>query len=645
MTDINISSNPELEETTITHTTFSELGLPEYIIKAVNDIGFEHATPIQIQAIPQLLKGRDILGLAQTGSGKTAGFMLPLLANLDLDSHGVQILVLSPTRELAVQVAKATDDFVKYMPSIRSLAVYGGQPYGGQIKALKSGVQIVIATPGRLVDHINKGTINFSNLKAVVLDEADEMLSMGFADDLENILSQVPETAQTALFSATMPRTIENLTKKYLNNPEIIRIKSVKGNEPKIDQYFWLVNGYSKNAGLIRFLEVENYDAAIVFVKTRQGCNEVCEYLLKNNIAAASLHGDMSQEIRESTLNGLRNESINVLVATDVAARGLDIERIDLVVNFDLPSDNENYVHRVGRTGRAGREGRSISFVTERERGALFNIEKTIRKELQEIKVPNNEQLEQHRRATFKKSLEAKLNDHNLDKYTHLVEELIPTDYEPEQVLAALVNLATKNHRLVLPKEKAPRYELTYNRSFFENRRGNFGGGRDNNRGRGNDRGERFADANNDTYYLGVGREHNVDVKQIIGLINTYAPKTKIGQIRITGKFTTIELPKGFDSNAITNIGASQINGQTLNMRIFENRGGERRGGNGGGYNRGGSANYRGNRDNNSRGGEARGGYGERRGSYRGNRDNSRGYSERSERRSYRNDRNESRYN
>lgn len=575
MTDNIISDNPQTQE--VKQTTFAELGLSEAILNAVNDIGFQYATPIQTASIPALLAGKDLLGLAQTGSGKTASFMLPLLSNLDKNEYGIQILVLSPTRELAVQVAKATEDFCKYMPNVKPLAIYGGQPYGGQIASLRKGANIIIATPGRLIDHLDKGTINLSNLKAIVLDEADEMLSMGFADDLTRILEAVPETVQTALFSATMPKTIEGLTKKYLKDPTVVKIdNSIKKNQPKIDQYYWLVQNYSRNQALLRFLEVESYDAAIIFCKTRQGANEVTEFLLKNNHAAACLHGDISQEIRESTLNGLRNESINILVATDVAARGLDIDRINLVVNYELPADNENYVHRVGRTGRAGREGRAISFVAENDRATLYAIEKLVHRELKEIFVPSNEELENHRRAEFKRNLEMKLNDHTLERYASLVESLIPNDYSTSQVIAALVNLATTNCRLVLPKSKEPKQpKFTYDREYYANarNRGRFGakfGRQDNN--------SRFANGrygNNsafNTYFISVGRNHGVDVPTLIRTISSVASNVRIGQISLRPEHSIVELPKNFGEDALAKLKAKQINGMKLQVREWQVR-------------------------------------------------------------------------
>lgn len=556
MTDNTISSNQQA-------ITFDELGLPTAIINAVHDIGFTHATPIQIQAIPYLLEGRDILGLAQTGSGKTASFMLPLLSNLDLDLKKVQILVLTPTRELANQVTQATTDFAKYLPGVQPLAIYGGQAYGAQISALRRGAQVVVAAPGRLVDHIEKGTIDLSHLKAIVLDEADEMLSMGFADALETILSAVPENVQHALFSATMPKTIESMTRKHLNNPAEVRIHREKGNEPKIEQFYWLQNQYSRDNALIRFLEVEDYDAAIIFVKTKQGCNEVCEFLLKHGVAAACLHGDMSQEIRESTINGLRNESINVLVATDVAARGLDIDRIDLVINYDLPNEKENYVHRVGRTGRAGREGRAIAFVGERERANLYAIEKATGKELNEIKAPSNKELEQHRRSKFKKELESKINDPHLEDYEALIEELIPTEYEANQVLAALVNLATANKRLVLPREREAKRSFSYNRDYYAKANVRVRNGRYD---------ERRSNSFTEQFILNIGREHNVGVKDIIQLINKYSQRTNIGNIKINQDNTIIELPKNFSQYALNAICKEKFAGVQIKMRVFETR-------------------------------------------------------------------------
>ena len=343
-------------------TTFSDLGLNASILQALTDLGYEKPSPIQAECIPHLLGGRDVLGMAQTGSGKTAAFSLPLLHNLDPELKAPQILVLAPTRELAVQVAEAMTDFSKHMHGVNVVALYGGQRYDVQLRALRQGPQIVVGTPGRLLDHLKRGTLNLSNLKGLVLDEADEMLRMGFIEDVETIMAEIPAEHQTALFSATMPEAIRRITRRFMKEPQEVRIQSSVTTRPDISQSYWSVYGMRKNEALVRFLEAEDFDAAIIFVRTKNATLEVAEALERSGYNSAALNGDMNQALREQTLERLKDGRLDILIATDVAARGLDVERISLVVNYDIPMDSESYVHRIGRTGRAGRAGRALLF-------------------------------------------------------------------------------------------------------------------------------------------------------------------------------------------------------------------------------------------------------------------------------------------
>ena len=361
---------------TETKITFEDLGLPEDLLSAVLELGFETPSPIQQACIPHLLNGRDVLGMAQTGSGKTAAFSLPLLAKIDVSQHHQQLLVMAPTRELAIQVADACEQFTKRVKGMRIVTLYGGQRYDIQLRALKQGAQVVVGTPGRILDHIRRGTLDLSNLQSIVLDEADEMLRMGFIEDVETVMAELPEQHQTALFSATMPEPIRRITKRFMKDPQEVKIQSTQRTNPDITQICWFVRGYRKNEALLRFLETEDFDAAILFTRTKTGTLDVTELLEKHGFRAAALNGDMTQQLREQTLDRLRNGSLDILVATDVAARGLDVERISLVVNYDIPLDAESYVHRIGRTGRAGRAGRAILFVEPRERRLLGNNEK-----------------------------------------------------------------------------------------------------------------------------------------------------------------------------------------------------------------------------------------------------------------------------
>ena len=373
-------------------TTFADLGLNADILESLNGMGYVKPSPIQAECIPHLLAGRDVLGMAQTGSGKTAAFSLPLLNNIDPALRAPQILVLAPTRELAVQVAEAMTEFSKHMRGVNVVALYGGQRYDVQLRALRQGPQIVVGTPGRLLDHLKRGTLDLSNLRGLVLDEADEMLRMGFIEDVETIMAQIPEGHQTALFSATMPEAIRRITKRFMKDPQEVRIQSSVTTRPDISQSYWTAYGRKTDA-LVRFLEAEDFDAAIIFVRTKNATLEVAEALERNGYNSAALNGDMNQALREQTLERLKDGRLDILIATDVAARGLDVERISLVVNYDIPLDAESYVHRIGRTGRAGRAGRALLFVENRERRLLRNIERTMKLTIPEVELPNAELL------------------------------------------------------------------------------------------------------------------------------------------------------------------------------------------------------------------------------------------------------------
>ena len=368
--------------------TFSSLNLSAPVLKAVNELGYEQPSAIQAQAIPLLLGGGNLLGTAQTGTGKTAAFALPLLSKLKTSQRKPQILVLAPTRELAIQVAEAFQTYARYMKGFHVLPVYGGQDIRGQLRALSRGADVVVGTPGRLIDHINRRTLDLSELKAVVLDEADEMLRMGFIDDIETILSKTPDGAQRALFSATMPPPIRRVANTYLGDAEVVRIANKTSTVEKIDQKYLIVNSHQKLDALTRILEVEDFDGIIIFVRTKSLTVDLAERLQARGFAASALNGDLNQTLREQTINKLKKGRLDIIVATDVAARGLDVERISHVINYDIPNDNESYVHRIGRTGRAGREGKAILFVAPKERRLLRSIEKTTRQPLAAMDIP-----------------------------------------------------------------------------------------------------------------------------------------------------------------------------------------------------------------------------------------------------------------
>ncbi|MDX7986817.1 DEAD/DEAH family ATP-dependent RNA helicase [Xenorhabdus sp. 12] len=619
--------------TTETEISFADLGLSAPILSALGDMGYEKPSPIQQQCIPHLLNGRDVLGMAQTGSGKTAAFSLPLLHNIDAELKAPQILVLAPTRELAVQVAEACSDFSKHMRNVNVVALYGGQRYDVQLRALRQGPQVVVGTPGRLLDHLKRGTLDLSNLKGLVLDEADEMLRMGFIEDVENIMSQIPAEHQTALFSATMPEAIRRITRRFMNDPQEVRIQSSVTNRPDISQSYWSVYGMRKNEALVRFLEAEDFDAAIIFVRTKNATLEVAETLERNGYNSAALNGDMNQALREQTLERLKDGRLDILIATDVAARGLDVERISLVVNYDIPMDAESYVHRIGRTGRAGRAGRALLFVENRERRLLRNIERTMKLTIPEVELPNAELLGQRRLEKFAASVQQQLESSDLDQYRALLSKLgTHEELDMETLAAALLKMAQGERPLILPPDPVRRPRREFNDRDDRRRNGNSFGERD--RGDRNDRGdrgdrprrERRDVGDMELYRIEVGRDDGVEVRHIVGAIANEGDISSryIGNIKLFATHSTIELPKGMPGELLSHFTRTRILNKPLNMQLmgdaqpFERR--ERRGGGRNGNGNGGNGQRR-DRDNAGNGGrrfnnERRGG-GER-GSFRG---------------------------
>ncbi|ERK13971.1 DEAD/DEAH family ATP-dependent RNA helicase [Serratia fonticola] len=584
--------------TTELETSFADLGLSAPIIAALTDLGYEKPSPIQAECIPHLLNGRDVLGMAQTGSGKTAAFSLPLLHNLDAALKAPQILVLAPTRELAVQVAEAMTDFSKHMHGVNVVALYGGQRYDVQLRALRQGPQIVVGTPGRLLDHLKRGTLNLSGLKGLVLDEADEMLRMGFIEDVETIMAEIPAEHQTALFSATMPEAIRRITRRFMKDPQEVRIQSSITTRPDISQSYWTVQGMRKNEALVRFLEAEDFDAAIIFVRTKNATLEVAEALERSGYNSAALNGDMNQALREQTLERLKSGRLDILIATDVAARGLDVERISLVVNYDIPMDSESYVHRIGRTGRAGRAGRALLFVENRERRLLRNIERTMKLTIPEVELPNADLLGERRLAKFAAKVQQQLESSDLDMYRALLAKLQPgEDLDMETLAAALLKMAQGERPLILPPD--PVFKPRQRREF-------------------NDRDERGSDRRRDArpdsreggaerprrerrdvgemqlYRIEVGRDDGVEVRHIVGAIANEGDISSryIGNIKLFASHSTIELPKGMPGEILNHFTRTRILNKPMNMQLLgdaqphERRerpaggnGGERRGG------------------------------------------------------------------
>ena len=578
-------------------TTFADLGLKAPILEALNDLGYEKPSPIQAECIPHLLGGRDVLGMAQTGSGKTAAFSLPLLNNLDPELRAPQILVLAPTRELAVQVAEAMTDFSKHMRGVNVVALYGGQRYDVQLRALRQGPQIVVGTPGRLLDHLKRGTLDLSKLSGLVLDEADEMLRMGFIEDVETIMAQIPEGHQTALFSATMPEAIRRITRRFMKEPQEVRIQSSVTTRPDISQSYWTAYGMRKNEALVRFLEAEDFDAAIIFVRTKNATLEVAEALERSGYSSAALNGDMNQSLREQTLGRLKDGRLDILIATDVAARGLDVERISLVVNYDIPMDSESYVHRIGRTGRAGRAGRALLFVENRERRLLRNIERTMKLTIPEVELPNAELLGKRRLEKFAAKVQQQLESSDLDQYRALLAKIQPSaegeELDVETLAAALLKMAQGERPLILPPDAPmrPKREFRDRDDRFERR------GDRNDRGPRGDRPERSGEdrpkrerrdvGDMELYRIEVGRDDGVEVRHIVGAIANEGDISSryIGNIKLFGSHSTIELPKGMPGEVLQHFTRTRILNKPMNMQLLGDaqprpeRSGERRGG------------------------------------------------------------------
>jgi len=563
-------------------TTFADLGLKATILEALNDLGYEKPSPIQAECIPHLLSGRDVLGMAQTGSGKTAAFSLPLLHNIDPELRAPQILVLAPTRELAVQVAEAMTEFSKHMRGVNVVALYGGQRYDVQLRALRQGPQIVVGTPGRLLDHLKRGTLDLSKLSGLVLDEADEMLRMGFIEDVETIMAQIPEGHQTALFSATMPEAIRRITRRFMKDPQEVRIQSSVTTRPDISQSYWSVYGMRKNEALVRFLEAEDFDAAIIFVRTKNATLEVAEALERSGYNSAALNGDMNQSLREQTLERLKDGRLDILIATDVAARGLDVERISLVVNYDIPMDSESYVHRIGRTGRAGRAGRALLFVENRERRLLRNIERTMKLTIPEAELPNADLLGKRRLEKFAAKVQQQLESSDLDQYRALLAQIQPTvegeELDIETLAAALLKMAQGERALIVPPDAPmrPKREFRERDERFE-RRGNDR----NDRGPRGDRPERSGEdrprrerrdaGDMELYRIEVGRDDGVEVRHIVGAIANEGDISSryIGNIKLFGTHSTIELPKGMPGEVLQHFTRTRILNKPMNMQLM----------------------------------------------------------------------------
>lgn len=544
-------------------TSFTNLGLSTPILSALTDLGYKKPSPIQLECIPQLLNGCDVLGMAQTGSGKTAAFGLPLLHNIKAEIKSPQILILAPTRELAVQVAEALTDFSKHIKGVNVLALYGGQRYDLQLRALRQGPQVVVGTPGRLLDHLKRGTLNLSKLSGLVLDEADEMLRMGFIEDVENIMKQIPSVRQTALFSATMPEAIRRITRRFMKEPQEICIQSSITTRPDISQSYWMVDGMRKNEALVRFLESEDFDAAIIFVRTKHATLEVSETLERHGYNSAALNGDMNQSLRESTLERLKDGRLNILIATDVAARGLDVDRISLVVNYDIPMDSESYIHRIGRTGRAGRAGRALLFVDHRERRLLKNIERTLKLKISEVKLPNSELLSKRRLMRFIDKVHQQLKSNDLDIYRSLLSKLqLEENFDMETLAAVLLKIAQGERPIIIPPDPVSHcsVKIHYNNERRRTNNGEFLVKR-----------ERREINDMALYRIEVGRNDGVEVRHIVGAIANEGDISSrcIGNIKLFASYSTIELSKALPRESLSNVTRTRILNKPINMQLL----------------------------------------------------------------------------
>ena len=548
---------------------FERLGITGPVLKAIRDLGYETPSPIQEATIPLLLAGRDVLGMAQTGTGKTAAFALPVLEQIDLSQKLPQALVLAPTRELALQVCEAFEFYASRMKGVHVLPVYGGQGYGVQLSALRRGVHIVVGTPGRIMDHLAKGTLDLSDLKHLVLDEADEMLKMGFAEDVEQILAQTPDDKQVALFSATMPAQIRRLAQKYLHEPEEISIKAKTATNANISQRYLVVSYAQKVDALTRILEVENFDGMIVFVRTKNETETLAEKLRARGYSAAAINGDVPQVQRERTVGHLKDGKLDILVATDVAARGLDVERISHVVNFDIPTDTESYVHRIGRTGRAGRSGEAISFITPRERYLLAHIEKATRQQPAQMRLPTTEDVNSTRLARFDDAITAALEEKaRIEGFRDIIAHYVRHHDVPEaDVAAALAVVAQGETPLLLDPANDP-LSAALAADDRPARPGKERAPRSGRRSRSD-----YA-----PYRIEVGRRHRVEPRQIVGALANEGGlgRDDFGAITIRPDFSIVELPADLDPAVLDRLRDTRISGRPIEIRPDAGRPGGR---------------------------------------------------------------------
>ncbi|MGB0359924.1 MAG: DEAD/DEAH box helicase [Endozoicomonas sp.] len=548
--------------------TFSDLPLSEAVIKAVQDVGYESPSPIQAQSIPHLLEGKDLLGLAQTGTGKTAAFALPLLSRIDLTQRDPQVLVLTPTRELAIQVAEAFQRYARHMKGFRVLPVYGGQDMRGQLRSLQRGSHVIVGTPGRVMDHLRRESLKLNGLKTIVLDEADEMLRMGFVDDIEWIMEKTPADRQVALFSATMPYQIRKIADTHLKNPATVEIKAKTATVDTISQKVCMISGFHKLDALTRILEVEPFDAMIIFVRTKAATVELAEKLEARGFAAAALNGDMSQALREKVIDRLKKKSLDILIATDVAARGLDVERMSHVVNYDIPYDTESYVHRIGRTGRAGRTGTAILFATHRERRMLRAIENATRKRIDTMRLPSMRDVRNTRIRQFKEEVIQTLDmGEELNEFREILAELQQENaLSVDDMAVALCFMAQKERPFPDNKEpEQPRRDRNDRGGRGERQRGGHE--------RGGERGERRERSNEGMvrYRVELGRNQGINPGDLVGAIANEGKISgqSIGHIRLFDSCSSVYLPENMDKTVIEALSGAMIRNRPMELKVW----------------------------------------------------------------------------
>ena len=584
---------------------FASLGISAPVLKAVKQLGYEQPSPVQEASIPIILEGKNLLGTAQTGTGKTAAFALPFLSMIDEKQKAPQILVLTPTRELAIQVAEAFQSYAKHIKGFHVLPIYGGADIGGQLRGLKRGTQVVVGTPGRMLDHLRRRSLDLSQVKGLILDEADEMLRMGFIDDVETILSKTPADCQRALFSATMPPAIKRVADKYLGDAEVVSIEAKTKTVERIEQSYLMVKGHQKMDALTRILDVEQFDGMIIFVRTKSATLEIAEKLEARGFSSSALNGDLTQTVRERTINRLKKGQVDIVVATDVAARGLDVERISHVINYDIPYDNESYVHRIGRTGRAGREGKAILFITQKENRMLRSIEKSTRQAISQFNLPSNEEVSGQRVAQFKEQLVGMCKSTKLDKFNSLVKEVAAENEIDMAVLAAALAFEVQKDRPLFPKlatldtpraSSKDRDRKDRKRPDRAERGDRPERGDRSERSERPDRSERVQrerptrqksgpedqDGNEIpmiTYRIEVGRNDDVSPKNIVGAIANEADIDAqfIGHIKLHDDHSTVDLPEGMPKELFDHLYKVRVCQKALKISVDNGTAGEQR--------------------------------------------------------------------